>query len=114
MKSEMEKLGYQFTFPNNTKMGCKPIGMKEYEVIIHHVRDYSYTIYEFKEETGAEEYFRIWSDYYKEVSESKYEKNQNLKYKKCEQNVANGSYYHVIIKKGEFSIPCNSILENKK
>lgn len=99
MKSEMEKLGYQFDFPNNTKMGCELIGMKEYEVIIHHVKDYSYCIYEFKEEAGAEEYFRTWSDYYKEVSESKYEENQNLRYKKCEQNVAEEGYYYVVIKK---------------
>ncbi len=99
IKLKIENLGYKFDPSNYTKIGCEAIGMKEYKVTIHHLKNLACAIYEFKEETGAEEYFKKWSEEYKKVSESKYVEIPNIGYKKYEQNVLKNGYYCVIIKR---------------
>lgn len=96
---KIEKLGYKFDPPNYTKISCEVIGMKEYIITIYHLKNLACAIYEFKEEIGTEEYFKKWSEEYKEVLKSTYEEIPNKRYKKCEQNVVNNGYYCVIIKR---------------
>lgn len=113
IKLKIENLGYAFYPPNYTKIGCEVIGMKEYKVTMYHLENLACAIYEFEEELGDEEYFKRWSEEYKEVSESKYEEILDKRYKKCEQNVMDNGYYCVIIKRENLVLFANEFWKRK-
>lgn len=113
IKLKLENLGYEFESPNHSKIGCSIIGEKEYKVIICRFKNYSYALYEFEEESGANEYFKNWSEIYKEVSETQYEENNNLKYKKVKQRVMKDGYYYVVIKKENLVFLGNEFWKHK-
>lgn len=99
IKSELEKYGCVFRESYSSKMGIDIYGDKTDDCIIHQIENYPYCIYEFKNEDGAEKWFKNWSEYYKDVSDSQIDIDNKLKYKKCEQNIINNGYYFVLIKK---------------
>lgn len=116
IKQELENLGCIFKEPYFSGMVIDMFAeeMEKDDCIIHKIENYPYCIYEFKEEYSAERWFKNWSEHDKDVSKSKTEIDNELKYKKCEQNIANNGFYSVLIKRENIIFWANELWEEKQ
>lgn len=113
LKLKIDNLPYEFDKPSHTKLKSF-ISEQEYNVIIYHLKNMSCAIYEFEDEQGSDEYFKNWSNYYHEISKTKYEEYPNLKYSKCEQQLLNNGYYNIVIKHGKLVLFATELWQNKE
>lgn len=116
MKNKLEKLGCIFKEPYSSGMVIDMLAenIEQDDCIINQMENYPYCIYEFKEESGAKRWFKRWSEYYKDISESKFDIESDLKYERCEQNVSNNGYYFVLIKLENVIFWAHELWKNKQ
>ena len=80
IKLKMQELGCEFKDEYKSYFGYDVLNEPTYNVTIYPSENYSFCIYEFETEEGANKYYDLWTIDDENVSESQREENANTKY----------------------------------
>ena len=113
IKLKMQELGCEFKDEYKSYFGYDVLNEPTYNVTIHLSANYSFGIYEFEIEEGANKYYDLWTIDDENVLESQREENENTKYKKCERSMYNSTIYQIVIKNNNTVFLANIAWDDK-